>query len=75
MIRSKRAERDRSIARSSDNFAVPSGSRLLSSENPDTFTRTCKRRLNVPALGRLKRTAPGVVCHCSWVEVACLGLA
>lgn len=35
----------------------------------------CKRRLNVPALGRLKRTAPGVVCHCSWVDVACLGLA
>jgi uncharacterized oligopeptide transporter (OPT) family protein len=36
---------------------------------------SCKRRLNVPALGRLKRTAPGVVCHCSWVDVACLGLA
>lgn len=41
----------------------------------DFEIRFCKRRLNVPALGRLKRTAPGVVCHCSWVDVACLGLA
>ena len=62
-VRSGRTERDRSIARSSEIFGAPSGSRAQASENPDTLVSTTRSRSNATSCSMRARRASTSCCR------------